>query len=197
VGTAERDPNAADDGDATSRLITHAAQYKWLRARRYGVVFLQRGGYYNRGMRGLLSGGVVGAALAMGCAASDPEVEIRALLAAAEEAAEARDVGFFGDALGEAYRDARGNDRDEALRTLRGFFIANQRVEVVSRVDEIALEGTDAARAVVHAGLVGQRAGGALLGGVGGDLYRFELELVNDDGEWRIIGAKWSRGLGE
>lgn len=137
------------------------------------------------------------AALASGCSAADPEAEIRALLGAAEAAAEARDVGFFGDALGAAYRDTRGNDRDELLRTLRGYFIANQRIEIVSRVDEIVLEGEDAARAVVHAGMVGQRTGAALLDGVDADLYRFELELVHSGGDWQIIGADVRRSLGE
>jgi hypothetical protein len=137
------------------------------------------------------------AALAAGCGAGDPEADIRALLAAAEEAAEARDAGFFGDLLGEAYRDSRGQDRDEALRMVRGYFIANQRIEIVSRVDEVVLEGKDAARAIVHAGMVGQRTGAGLLSGVEGDLYRFELELVNDGGDWRIIGADFGRALGD
>ena len=135
--------------------------------------------------------------LVSACEASDPEAEIRALLAAAEEAAEARDVGFFGDALGEGFRDARGNDRDELIRMVRGFFIANQRIEIVSRIDEIVLEGEDAARAVVHAGMVGQRTGAALIHGIDADLYRFELELVNDGGDWQIIGADYRRALGE
>jgi hypothetical protein len=133
----------------------------------------------------------------VGCGASDPEADIRALLAAAEDAAEARDTGFFGDLLGVGYRDSRGLDRDEAIRMVRSYFIANQRIEIVSRVDEVVLEGKDAARAVVHAGMVGQRTGAALLGGVEGDLYRFELELVNDGGDWRIIGADFERALGE
>lgn len=140
-------------------------------------------------------------ALALGAAgcgtAADPQAEIVELLAAAEEAAEARDAGFFADLVGDAYRDARGNDRDELLRAMRGYFLANQRIEIVSRVDEVVLEGADAARAVVHAGMAGQRTGAALLGGVDADLYRFELELVNDGGEWRIIGAEWRRALGE
>jgi hypothetical protein len=139
----------------------------------------------------------IAAALASGCGVSDPEAEIRALLAAAEAAAEARDVGFFGGALGAGYRDTRGNDRDELLRTLRGYFIANQRLEIVSRVDEIVLEGEDAARAVVHAGMVGRRTGAALIDGVEADLYRFELELVHDGSDWQIIGADVRRALGE
>jgi len=135
--------------------------------------------------------------LVAGCGAGDPETEIRALLAAAEKAAEERDAGFFRDADGASYRDARGNDRDGLIRSIRGYFIANQRIEIVSRVDEVVLEGTDAARAVVHAGMVGQRAGATLIDGVEADLYRFELELVNDGGDWRIIGADYRRALGD
>ena len=145
----------------------------------------------------LSSAAVLAAAVVAGCGTSDPEAEIRALLTAAEEAAEARDVGFFADLVGEGYRDSRGQDRGELMRTLRGYFIANQRIEVVARIDEVALEGADVARAVVHAGLLGQRLGAQVLAGVDADLYRFELELVNDGGKWRIIGADVSRALGE
>ena len=137
------------------------------------------------------------AALATGCAANDPEADIRELIAAAEEAAEARDVGFFSDVLGESYRDARGNDREEMLRALRGYFIANQRIEIVSRVDEIVIEGEHAARAVVHAGMLGRRSGTALIDGLDADLYRFEIELVNDGGDWQVIGADFKRAVGE
>ena len=164
---------------------------------RYGVVFLRRAALYNRCMKAIAPVAALGAVLAAGCAASDPEGEIRALLAAAEQAAEARDTGFFADLVGAGYRDARGNDREQLVRLVRGYFIANQRVEIVSRVDDVALEGADAARAVVHAGMLGRRTGAELLGGFDADLYRFELELVNDDGDWRIIGAEWSRALGE
>jgi len=137
------------------------------------------------------------AVLAAGCGASDPEAEIRALLAAAEEAAEARDVGFFGDALADGYSDARGNDRDEILRELRGYFIANQRIEILSRIDEIVVEDDGSARAVVHAGMVGRRAGAELIDGIDADLYRFELTLVNDGGEWQVASADFRRAVGE
>jgi hypothetical protein len=137
------------------------------------------------------------AVLTAGCGVSDPEAEIRAFLAAAEDAAEARDVGFFGDAIGDNYRDARGHDREEILRMLRGFFIANQRIEIVSRIDEVVIEGGDAARAVVHAGMVGRRTDAPLIDGLDADLYRFELELVNDGGNWQVIGADFKRALGE
>jgi hypothetical protein len=131
------------------------------------------------------------------CSRDDPEAEVRATLAAAEAAVEARDVGFFRDFVGSGYADARGNDREQLVNMLRGYFIANQRIEIVSRVDEIRLDGPDAAHAVVHAGIVGQRAGESVLGGRGGDPYRFEIELIDDGGEWRMIGAQWVRATGE
>jgi hypothetical protein len=148
-------------------------------------------------MKALAPAAALGAVLAVGCATSDSDAEIRALLAAAAEAAEARDAGFFADAVGLGYRDARGNDREQLLRTVRGYFLANQRVDVVSRVEDVVLEGEDAARAVVYAGLLGRSAGEQVAGGVEADLYRFDLELVDDGGDWRIIGAKWNRVLGD
>lgn len=164
---------------------------------RNSVVFLVLAALYNRRMRMLSTAAVLAAAAVAGCGVSDPEADLRALLAGAEQAAEARDVGFFSALVGDGYRDAQGHDRDELLRMVRGLFLANQRIEIVSRVDEVTLEGSDAARVVLHAGLLGQRMGAAPLAGVDADLYRFELELVNDGGDWRIIGADWRRGLGE
>ena len=137
------------------------------------------------------------AVLATGCGADDPEARIRALIADAEQAAEARDVGFFSGVLADRYSDARGNDRDAMLRALRGYFIANQRIEILTRVDEIVMEGDGVARAVVHAGLVGQRADARVIDGVDADLYRFELELVDDGDYWKVTRADFRRAVGE
>jgi hypothetical protein len=164
---------------------------------RYRVVFLRRAALYNRRMKMLLPAASLVAALAAGCDRTDPEVEIRALLAAAEEAAESRDAGFFANIVAESYRDAHGNDRAELIRMVRGYFIANQRIEIVSRVEELVLEGADAASVVLHAGMLGRRTGAELLANVDAELYRLELELVNDGEAWRIIGADWNRALGE
>src|SRR5688572_25861511 len=99
-------------------------------------------------MKMLSSAVALVAAMVAGCGTSDPDADIRALLAAAEGAAEARDAGSFADKsaedpgiarLGGGYRDSAGRDRTELLRMLRGYFIANQRIEVVARVDEVAL----------------------------------------------------------
>lgn len=137
------------------------------------------------------------AVFAAACGPADSTAEIRELLAGAGKAAEQRDTGYFRDLLGKSYRDARGNDRDEMLRFIRGYFLTHSHIEVVSRIDSVELEGRDAAHAVLHAGLLGHRAGESLLGGVQGDLYRVELELVAQDGAWQVIGANWRSQVGD
>ena len=64
---------------------------------------------------------MITAAFASGCESSDPAAQIRALLESAELAAEQRDTGFFRDALGAAYRDSRGNDREALVALIRGY----------------------------------------------------------------------------
>ena len=93
------------------------------------------------------------------------------------------------------YTDRRGNDRERVIATLRGYFLTHQSIEMVTRIESVSLSGTDAAEVVLHAGVLGRREGASLVGGLEGELYRIELELVNQDGDWQVIGAHWERSL--
>jgi hypothetical protein len=129
------------------------------------------------------------------CSAPDPDGELRALVAAAENAAEERDTGFFRDVLSASYVDRRGQRRDDVINLIRGFFLVNATIEVVNRIDEIELAGDDAATVVLQTAVVG-RAPGRALSGIDAELKRIELELVKEDDEWRVIAADWT-DLGE
>jgi hypothetical protein len=133
--------------------------------------------------------------LVAGCAASDPENALRARIAAAAAAAEARDTGFFRDLIAPGFQDQRGNDRQSLVNMIRGQFLINQRVEVISRIESITILGDDAARTVIAAGLVGASGKPLALGGISADLYRIRLEWVRNGKDWQVIGARWS-GLG-
>lgn len=146
----------------------------------------------------VMLGAIAVAAGLSGCGApSDPEQELRELIDAAASAAEARDTGFFRDLIAGGYRDSRGNDRDQLINYLRGYFLTHMQIEVVSRIAEVELQGADAARVVVQAGMLGRRAGQPVLSQLNADLYRIELELVGGSGGWQVIGARWERALGE
>jgi len=144
------------------------------------------GGTMRRGLSTLAA--VMACASLTGCAARDADAEVRALVAAAERAAEARDTGFFRDVVAESYADTRGNGRDEIIDLVRGFFFLNTSLEVINRIDEIVLAGDEAATVTLQTAVLGRSAGRGVLG-VDADLYAIELELVRQGSAWRIIGA--------
>jgi hypothetical protein len=127
-----------------------------------------------------------------GCGPDDPQAELRELIVEAESAAEARDTGYFRDVISTSYADRRGQRRDDVVNVIRGIFLTNTTVEVISRIETIELAGTQAAKVKLQCALVGKREGASLFD-VDGDLYRIELELVRENGNWRIISADWER----
>lgn len=130
------------------------------------------------------------AALLAGCgAAGAPEEAVRAWLEAAEAAAEARDRDALVDMISERYVDWQGNDRRALDQRLRIYFLRNRNIVIASRVDELTVSGGTAAKVVLTAGLVGT---GESSPGFSADALRFELELEEDGGQWRLIGARWS-----
>lgn len=120
--------------------------------------------------------------------APDPEVELRAWVAAAEEAAEARDRRALLGMVSDAYADARGNDRDQIGNLFRVYMLRQQSIAILTKIDEVNLFGETAAGIVLTVGMAGT--GNQVLG-LSADAYRFELELDKDGGDWFLIGARW------
>lgn len=130
------------------------------------------------------------AAVLGGCSApSPPEEAVRAWLEAAETAVEERDRGRLINMLAEEYVDTRGNDRAAVDQQLRLWFLRNREILIASRLQDLQVVGGTAAHVVLTAGMAGADATGF---GLRADAYRFELELVEQDGEWLLIGADWS-----
>jgi len=127
-----------------------------------------------------------------GCGGSDPEQALRSRIESAVVAAESRDTGFFRDLIAPGFQDQRGNDRQSLLNMLRGQFLINQQVEVISRIQSITILGDDAAETVIAAGLVGRPGKALALGSINADLYRIRLEWANNGDDWQVIGAHWS-----
>ena len=143
--------------------------------------------------RWLLVGSLLTVLLA--CGSEDPNTELRELIERTEVAAEERETGHFRRLLSDRYTDPRGNNRERMIDIIRGYFLTHQSLEIVTRIESIVLNGTDAADVSLLAGLLGQREGASFLGGLDGRLYDVELELVREGGDWQIIGARWERSL--
>ena len=97
-----------------------------------------------------------------GCGDADsPEQQVRAVIDEMEAAAEARDVGELMEHLSEDFRDVNGMGAEEAARYARGYFIANQSVHLVTRVERIEFPTDGEARARVLVGMMGRDAAAA------------------------------------
>jgi hypothetical protein len=117
----------------------------------------------------------------------DRETAVRATLEAAEQAAEARDVGAAIALVSADYGDEAGRDRAALRGFLRGWLALNPNVELLVTVERIEFPDANRARAWLLVASVSRGAGLT----VDGD--RFVVELVDEDGEWRLLRASRPR----
>ena len=132
-------------------------------------------------------------ALALLTACSDgasPEQEVRAVIDSMEVAAEARDVGDLMEHISDNYRDAQGQDRQQAALYARGYFVSNQSVHLLTRIDSLEFPAADEARVKLQVGMAG-RGGETGSSGLSADLHDFDLVLVREGSGWKVSYADW------
>lgn len=117
-----------------------------------------------------------------------PEESLRRWVADAQAAAEREDRDAFMSMLSENYADARGTDYKGVEQMLRFYFLRQDSIVLISKIDEIAISGGTAALVKLSVGMAG--ANDAALG-FSADAYRFELELEQDGDDWVLIAARW------
>jgi len=119
-----------------------------------------------------------------------PEDEIRALVDEVEALAEARDAAELRALIADDYRDASGRDAAEVRNFLHAWLVAHPSVNLLTRIDSIALEGTEQARVRVTVGMLGREAKGGSDWDLAADVERLDIRLVREGGDWRVIGAQ-------
>jgi hypothetical protein len=133
----------------------------------------------------------VALALLAGCAGEgSPEQQVRDVIEKMELAAEERDVGDLMEHVSAAYRDAQGQDRAEVSRYVRGYFIANQSVHLLTRIETLEFPSPDEARVKLQVGMAG-REGAAGATSFTADVQDFDVALVREEGEWKVSYADW------
>ena len=135
----------------------------------------------------ILSCALLALSACKGSATSD-EQRVRDLIASAETAAEARDVGDVLDLVGDDYADAEGNTRDSLKLFLHAFFAAHPKLELVTGIDNLEFPVDGLARAhVTVRGLDLDRFNT-------GESVELAVELRREGGEWRVVRADRARG---
>ena len=127
--------------------------------------------------------------------ADTPEDRVRALIGHMEESVEAGSIRQAADLLHDRYTDPRHQSKSAAMRTLFGITRRHRGIHLFSLVRAVELAPQqDAATAVVFVGMTGVPVDSleALIS-LKADLYRFDLGLVEEDGDWRILSSRWER----
>jgi len=132
-------------------------------------------------------------ALAESSCSRTPADPVRALLDELAAAAEARDASRFGVRLSERLEgNGQVMDRTDAVATLRRYFAAYESVRLEVDGVEVDRQGS-AARVRCVVGLSGRA---RRLPGLDALLppsaaYRFDLEVADEGGVWRVRTASW------
>jgi len=122
-----------------------------------------------------------------------PADPVAALLAELEAAAEERDAQRFGERLSPDFRGADGLGRPEALAELKRYFAAYESVAIEVYGVETERDGATAhVRCVVEFSGKGRQAFG--LQGLlpPSAVYRFDLDVGDEAGVWRVRSATWA-----
>lgn len=127
-----------------------------------------------------------------GCAQRGaPEAQVRAVIAAGEQAAEARDLSGVLEHVSPAFLDEHGGGRDELKQILRGYFVTHQSIALLTRIDSVEFPYRDLARVRVTVGTLGREAAGATAFELAADVNEIVLELKLEDDEWKVVRAAW------
>jgi hypothetical protein len=147
-------------------------------------------------MRHCVTLGFVAVALLLaGCGKREsPEQQVRALIARAEQAAEARRAGELRGFLSEHYRDEEGRDKRALDAVIRLTVLRHESIHLLTRISGVSITGAGHARAVVHVAMAGQPlAGVGEIARLNADLHRFEIVFAQEAGEWKVVSARWRR----
>jgi hypothetical protein len=134
------------------------------------------------------------AALPLPACSRTPADPVDALLAELEAAAEARDAHRFGERLSPDFRGAPALGRPEAIAQLRRYFAAYESVALEVYGVEAERDGAAArVRCVVE--FSGQARKTFGLEGLlpPSAVYRFDLDVADEGGTWRVREATWER----
>ncbi len=129
-----------------------------------------------------------------GCHRETEEDKVRKVVIGVQNAAEEKDIKNILNRLVKSYRDPQGNDYDSVKGMLLGYFFRHQKIHVYITSLEVNVQGVSAKavfQAVLSGGNKTESVADILPEALG--MYAFEVSLIKDDGDWKIISAKWER----
>jgi len=128
------------------------------------------------------------------CACTDsdtPEQRVRAVIAAMQTAAEARDTGDFMNFIASDFRNPEGQGFDDVQRLVRGYLLTHQSVYLLTRIEELDFPVAGEAQVDLTVGTAGKPMGTGSGWDLAADVHHLKLVLREQDGDWKVIHASW------
>lgn len=138
------------------------------------------------------------AMLLVACGQDSPEQQVRMFVKAGEEAVEGRDAGDLKELISEQYNDQQQRTRRDITLLAARYFFMNKKIHILTRIDGLLFPSPDKAQLSVYAAMTGQNVSDldSLLN-MQADLYRFDIELIREEEEWKLSKAGWRPARGE
>ncbi len=123
-----------------------------------------------------------------------PEERVRDMVKRAEAAAAEGDLSALKAFVSERFRGPGGQDKRELSGVLNYHFLRYGQVHTLTRIADLKVPAPGQA----EVGLVIALAASPIenvgaIPDLHADLYRFDWQLAEEDGEWRVTGAEWRR----
>jgi len=123
----------------------------------------------------------------------NPEQQIHEMISAGEEAMETRSIMTVLEFIASDYQDKQGRKKKDIQRLVAGYILRNKSIHLLTRVHDIALnEDKTQAGVVLYVGMAGVPVTSAdQLMLTRADLYRFDLSMILEEGDWRVASGSW------
>ena len=123
-----------------------------------------------------------------------PEDRIREMLSAGEKAVEGRSVSEVSAFLSEQYLDDAGRQRGQLQKLLAGYFLTHQSIHLLVQISRIEFTGEGTAETTLFVALAGRPVKSVTqFISIRADLFRFDLNLKEEQGEWQVLSGRWRR----
>lgn len=110
----------------------------------------------------------------------------------AETAIEARSLLDARSFLSDLYQDEAKRNKQSLLRLLSGYFLRNHSIHLLVQIERIDLSDAERPAVTLYVAMAGTPLADveAMLN-MRAALYRFDLELNREEGEWRLVSSHW------
>lgn len=123
----------------------------------------------------------------------NPEQQVRDMISAGEETVEARSIKGVLDFISDNYQDNDGRRKQEIKQLIAGYILRNKSIHLLTRMQHVALNDDETrADVILYVGMAGVPVASVdQLVFTRADLYRFDLSLVLEEGDWRVARGSW------